>query len=52
MSSPLLADTDFLMRPSTLDTSEEEKEIGKKKKEDELDEEFSAKGEQATLGHI
>ena len=52
LSSPSLVDTEFLMRPSTLDTLEEEKEIEKKKKEDELDEEFSAKGEQVTLGHI
>lgn len=39
------------MRPSTLDMLQEEKEIGKKKKENELDEVFSVKGEQITLGH-
>ena len=52
LSSPFLVDTEFLMRLRTLDVLEEEKEIAKKKKEDELDEEFSAKGEQITLGHI
>ena len=52
LSSPYLVDTEFLMRLRTLDVLEEEKEIAKKKKEDELDEEFSAKGEQITLGHI
>lgn len=32
LSSPSLVDTEFLMRPSTLDTLEEEKEIEKKKR--------------------
>ena len=32
LSSPLLVDTEFLMRLRTLDMLEEEKEIGKKKR--------------------